>query len=203
MKVRFANWGMSKKSARVDDSPGYIVHAAAWRETSLILQILTRDHGVVVVVAKGAKRPYSALRAVLAPFQPLQLAWRGAGEVHTLVRAELAGYVPVQGRALMSAWYLNELVLQMLPREDPHPRVFDAYHVALHELASGRTAAPALRRFEWTLLHEAGYGLDADMPDFTDMSKEPQLRASLRERLSHVLERPLRTRTILMELQQL
>lgn len=193
---------MSKRAPRVNDSPSWLLHAAPWRETSQILQVFTRDHGVLALVAKGSKRPYSALRAVLHAFQPLQLSWSGGGEVRNLVRAELMGVLPLQGRALMSAWYLNELVLRLLPREDPHPQLFDAYAVALQQLASSPGAAAALRRFEWVLLQEAGYGVDEPLPDFDDRSAGKQLRARLRERLDAVLERPLRTRKVLMELQQ-
>lgn len=197
------NWGMSKRSGRVHDAPGYILHATAWRETSLILQVFTRHYGISALIAKGAKRPYSALRATLVPFQPVLFDWSGAGEVRTLIRAELAGHLPMQGKAIMSAWYLNELALHMLARDDPHPNVFDAYHQALNSLAAGSLVVPALRRYEWVLLRETGYGFDEPEPDFNNLAREPALRMQLRERLAQVLERPLRTRTLLMELQQL
>lgn len=155
-------------------------------------------------MAKGAKRPYSTLRSVLSGFQPLLLSWTGAAEVKTLTRAETLGVRPLAGRALMSAWYLNELVLRLLPREDPHPLLYDAYDAALIQLAAGGGAAAALRRFEWVLLQETGYGVDEPAPDFNDPALEPELRRSLRERLDELLSgRPLRTRKVLMELQRL
>lgn len=194
---------MSKRSSRVSDAAGYLLHAAAWRETSQIVQIFTRDHGTLIMVAKGAKRPYSALRSILMAFHPLMVSWTGANEVRTLTRAELAGVLPLKGKALMSAWYMNELILRLLPREDPYPELFDAYQAALHHLAFELPAASALRRFEWILLHETGYGLDESMPDFEDPALEPALRVSLRERLDAILERPLQTRKVLMELQRL
>ncbi len=179
-----------------------MLHATDWKETSLIVQAFTRDHGNVAMVAKGAKRPYSVLRPVLAAFQPLSLSWSGGGEVKTLMRADCAGVRRLGGKALMSAWYMNELLLRLLPREDPHPVLYDAYDAALEQLAGGSRAAGALRRFEWTLLNEAGYGLDEAPPDFDDPSIEPALRTSLRQRLDELLTRPLQTRRVLMALQR-
>lgn len=179
-----------------------MLHASAWRETSLIVQIFSRDHGNVAMVAKGAKRPYSALRPVLASFQPLIASWTGAGEVKTLTRADLAGVRQLGGRSLMSAWYMNELLLRLLPREDPHPILYDAYDAALTALEQGESAAAALRRFEWTLLEETGYGLGGEMPDFDAPGEEKRLRAVLRAQLDELLGRPLRTRKVMLELQR-
>lgn len=192
----------SRRSQRIQDAAGYMLHATDWKETSLIVQVFTRDHGNVALVAKGAKRPYSVLRPVLATFQPLALSWSGNSEVKTLVRADCAGVRPLGGKALMSAWYMNELLLRLLPREDPHLLLYDAYDAALEQLAGGSRAAGALRRFEWTLLTEAGYGLDEATPDFDDPAAEPALRASLRQRLDELLTRPLQTRKVLMALQR-
>ncbi|AEC20221.1 DNA repair protein RecO [Pusillimonas sp. T7-7] len=193
---------MSKRSLRVQDAAGYLLHSAPWRETSLIVQAFTRHHGVVALVAKGAKRPYSVLRPVLSAFQPLALSWSGANEVKTLTRAESMGIRKLGGQAYMSAWYMNELLLRLLPREDPHPVLYEAYDVALQRLALQRSAASALRRFEWILLNETGYGIEDEVPDFDDPSIEPALRQSLRVRLNELLGRPLLTRKVLMELQQ-
>lgn len=197
---------MSKRTHRVQDVPGYLLHATAWRETSLIVQVFTQQYGVMALVAKGAKRPHSVLRPVLSAFQPLRVSWSGAGEVKTLTRADSNGILPLQGRAFMSAWYLNELLLRLLPREDPHPVLFDAYRTALEQLAGVGDVAErvsvsgSLRRFEWILLQETGYGLDREMPDFNDPSQEPDIRRLLRERLDELLGRPLLTRKVLMEL---
>jgi len=193
---------MSKRAQRVQDAAGYLLHSAAWRETSLIIQVFTLHHGMVALVAKGAKRPYSVLRPVLSAFQPLGLSWSGAGEVKTLTRAECAGIRRLDGRAHMSAWYMNELLLRLLPREDPHPVLYEAYDAALRQLALQQPAASALRRFEWILLNETGYGLEEDAPDFDDPAVEPALRQSLRTRLNELLGRPLLTRKVLMELQR-
>jgi DNA repair protein RecO (recombination protein O) len=194
---------MSRRLVRVHETPGYILHATAWRETSLIVQAFSRDHGWVTLVAKGAKRPHSVLRPALSVFQPLLLSWSGATEVKTMTRAECAGVHPLPGPAMMSCWYMNELMFRLLPREDPHPGLFDAYVIALQQLAAGQTAAGALRKFEWTLLKETGYGLDQEPPDFDDVQQEPQLRARLRERLAeHLAGRPLATRQVLLALQR-
>lgn len=197
---------MSRRSHRVQDTTGYLLHSTAWRETSLIIQLFSRQHGVVALVAKGAKRPHSVLRPVLSAFQPLNVSWSGAGEVKTLTRADCIGILPLQGRAFMSAWYMNELLLRLLPREDPHPLLFDAYQTALEHLADVDASyerppvSAVLRRFEWILLQETGYGIDQDMPDFSDSEQERALRPLLRERLDEQLGRPLLTRKVLMEL---
>ena len=195
---------MSRRGTRVTDATAYLLHATPWRETSLVVQAFARDYGSLALVAKGAKRPYSVLRPVLSAFQPLSLSWSGTGEVKTLTRAEVAGLRPLAGSALMSAWYMNELLLRLLAREDAHPALFDAYDTALKQLVGGSRAAGALRRFEWTLLRETGYGLDQPPPDFDDNAAEPALRQALRERLAENLSgRALSTRRILMDLQAL
>ena len=194
---------MSRRLVRVHETPGYVLHATAWRETSLIVQAFSRDHGWVTLVAKGAKRPHSVLRPALSVFQPLLLSWSGGTEVKTMTRAECAGVHPLPGPAMMSCWYMNELMFRLLPREDPHPGLFDAYVIALQQLAAGQIAAGALRKFEWTLLKETGYGLDQEPPDFDNAQQEPQLRAQLRERLAeHLAGRPLATRQVLLALQR-
>jgi DNA repair protein RecO (recombination protein O) len=100
------------------------------------------------------------MRGVLMAFQPLELGWFGGGEVKTLAKAEWLGGMPLLGgRCLLLGYYLNELLLKMLPREDPHGALFDAYAAALAALAAGGADAPELRRFEKTLLRELGYGL--------------------------------------------
>jgi len=114
----------------------------------------------VALVARGAKRTRSELRSVLQAFQPLTLSWSGTGELKTLIRAEWRGGLPlVGGSALLCGFYLNELLLKLLPREDPHPKLFEQYEAALSRLASGAEQAPALRTFELQLLAELGYAL--------------------------------------------
>jgi DNA repair protein RecO (recombination protein O) len=152
---------------RVDDQPAWVLHSRAWRETSAVVELLTRDHGRVAVVAKGVRRPHSTLRGVLMGFQPLRVAFSGAGEVKTLVRAEWQGGQPLlAGRALLCGYYLNELVVHLSAREDPHPGLFDAYSETVARLAAPGALAPVLRRFELALLRETGFepvlGREAD-----------------------------------------
>ncbi|MGH8844926.1 MAG: DNA repair protein RecO [Advenella sp.] len=194
---------MSKRGSRVQDASAYLLQATAWSESSLIARLFARDYGVVTVVAKGAKRPYSVLRPVLSAFEPLLVSWLGQGEVKTLTRAELAGLHGLTGKSLMSAWYMNELLIRMLPGEDAHPQLFDAYYEALQQLAIGERASGSLRRFEWTLLQETGYGVPGERPDFDEPAAEPGLRRMLRERIDeHLEKRPLMTRNVLLSLKQ-
>jgi DNA repair protein RecO (recombination protein O) len=146
---------------RVDHQRAYLLHTYPYSETSLVLDVFSRDHGRVPMVARGARRPRSALRGVLIGFQPLELGWFGAGEVKTLAKAEWLGGVPLLGgRCLLLGYYLNELLLKLMAREDAHPALFDAYEEAVVALANGGADAPELRRFEKSLLREIGYGLN-------------------------------------------
>jgi len=151
---------MSERRAR-ENQGAYVLHAYPYRETSLLLEVFARSAGRVTLVARGARRPRSAMRGVLLAFQPLQLGWYGKGEVRTLTRAEWIGGQPLlQGDALLCGFYLNELLLRLLPREDPHEALFERYAVALRGLgAAGDATGPILRGFEKALLRELGYAL--------------------------------------------
>jgi DNA repair protein RecO (recombination protein O) len=146
---------------------GYVLHSYPYRETSLILQAWTEKHGRLGLVAKGARRPKSAQRAVLVPFQPLTLDWFGRGELRTLKTAEpTAPATALAGQALLSAFYLNELLLKLTTRDDPHEGLFEGYDRAITELrALGRSnisqasIEPILRRFELKLLQEVGFAV--------------------------------------------
>jgi DNA repair protein RecO (recombination protein O) len=148
---------------------GYVLHSYPYRETSLILQAWTEKHGRIGIVAKGARRPKSASRSVLVPFQPLTLDWFGRAELKTLKTAEpTVPATPLAGASLMSAFYLNELLLKLTTREDPHEGLYSAYDRAIGELRAlsrlARRAAadiePVLRRFELSLLQELGYAVE-------------------------------------------
>lgn len=152
---------------------GYVLHSYPYRETSLILQAWTERHGRLGLVAKGARRPRSANRAILVPFQPLALSWFGRGELKTLRTAEPQGpALPLAGEALLAAFYLNELLLKLTHRDDPHEALWRAYDEAIASLrALSRPAAaaaapgvgalePVLRRFELALLRELGFALE-------------------------------------------
>ena len=102
---------------RIDQQPGFVLHSYPYRETSLIVEVFSRDHGRLGLVAKGARRPMSQLRGVLMAFQPLLIDWSGGGEMKTLVRAEWQGGQPLLGgQALLCAYYLNELLMRLLAR---------------------------------------------------------------------------------------
>lgn len=145
---------------RYAEEPAFILHRYAWRETSLILDVFTRDYGRVAMVAKGAKRPASVLRTTLVSFCPLAVTYSGKAEVKTLSRADwLGGHAPLTGLALMAGFYCNELLIKLLAREDAHPALFDAYAQTLASLAEHAQAAtiePLLRSFEAALLTEIG-----------------------------------------------
>ncbi|HEY5634274.1 MAG TPA: DNA repair protein RecO [Burkholderiaceae bacterium] len=146
---------------RTSNQPAFLLHATPYRETSLVVDLFTRDLGRVPAIAKGAKRPRSALRAVLLQFQPLTVSFSGRGELRTLTAAEWAGGgVPPRGDALLCAFYLNELLVRLLPRDDAHPALYDGYREALASLAAGGPVDDTLRRFEWELLREIGYAPD-------------------------------------------
>jgi DNA repair protein RecO (recombination protein O) len=166
----------ARRIERAHDEPAFVLHAHAWRETSLILDVFSRHHGRLPLVAKGAKRPHSQLRTVLLGFAPFAASWSGQGEVRTLTRAEWTGGVaPLAGLPLLCGFYFNELLMRLLPREDPHEALFDAYLQALTRLGEGAgtggAAAPArgplyasrqqveplLRGFEMELLRELGH----------------------------------------------
>lgn len=148
---------------RIDNAAAFLLHAHPYSESSLILDVFARDHGRLALLARGARRPRSALRGTLIGFQPLELGWFGGGEVKTLAKAEWRGGLAfLNGKSLLLGYYLNELLLKLLPREDAHPTLFDAYADALGALARGAMEGAELRRFEKVLLRELGYGLSLD-----------------------------------------
>ena len=149
---------------RIEQQPAYVLHARAYRETSLLLEVFTRDHGRMGVVARGVRRERSRIpRGVLQPLQPLLLDWNAAGDLGSLVGAEAASTpLVLSGEALLSAIYLNELVLRMSGRGDPHPAAFAAYADCLARLAIGAGIGWTLRRFERDLLADLGYALLLD-----------------------------------------
>jgi DNA repair protein RecO (recombination protein O) len=154
---------MAAERARRDSQPGFLLHTYPYRETSLVAEIYTRDAGRIAAIARGARRPRSALRGVLMAFQPLLLGWSGKAELKTLHKAEWqGGYAPLRGLSVICGFYLNELLLKLLPREDPHEQLFEAYANALAQLPAAQDHAAVLRRFERVLLQELGYGLVLD-----------------------------------------
>jgi DNA repair protein RecO (recombination protein O) len=148
--------------SRVDHQPGVVLHTYPWRETSLIIEVFTRDYGRMALVARGAKRPTSQFRSLLSPFAPLALSWSGRNEIKNLVRVEwVGGLAPLRGNALLSAFYANELIVRLLARADPHELLFAQYLGMLRGLAESRHDV-TLRTFELELLREVGYEVPLD-----------------------------------------
>ncbi|MDR2625281.1 MAG: DNA repair protein RecO [Zoogloeaceae bacterium] len=152
---------------RVDAQPAYVLHTRPYRETSLLVEAFSRDYGRVALLARGARRPHSTLRGLIMAFQPLELSWSGKGEVLTLMKAEWQGGQPLlSGQMLFCGYYLNELLLRLLPREDAHPKLFLHYRNILLRLGEAadqqEMAESGLRSFERALLSELGYGLTLD-----------------------------------------
>lgn len=150
---------------RVAQDPAFVLQARDYRETSLLLEVFSRGHGRLGVIAKGAKRAKSPWRGLLRPFQALRIGWSGKGELVTLTAAEAtAAAVPLAGEPLLCAFYLNELVTRLLHRYEAHERLYDAYEQALEALCGAfRLPAEAvLRVFEKRLLQELGYALVLD-----------------------------------------
>ena len=147
---------------RVELEPGFILHHRPFRDTSL-LEVFSRDHGRVGMVARGARGPRSRLRGLLQPFRPLLLSWQLRGELGTLTAAEAAGPVPpppTGGETLLGLYYLNELLLRLTARLDPHPDLYQLYAATFADITGAAPLAPALRRFERRLLDALGYGPD-------------------------------------------
>ncbi len=150
-----------RSSARLTGQPGFVLHRFPYKETSLIIDLFSRDYGRIQLLAKGAKRPHSQLRAVLQNFQPLSVSWSGKSELRTLVAAEwVGGLLPLEKAALLCGFYINELLINLLAREDPHPVLFDHYVATLNQLAHQESAPIVLRKFERALLKETGVATD-------------------------------------------
>lgn len=148
---------------------GFVLHTYPYQETSLIAEAFSRHHGRIALVAKGARRPRSGMRGLIRQFQPLQLNWFGKTELRTLADVEwVAGHVPLRGIGLLCGFYLNELLLKLIAREDPHERLYDVYRALLPELSRATNVEPLLRAFELTLLRELGYALNLERTADTD-----------------------------------
>jgi DNA repair protein RecO (recombination protein O) len=150
---------------RVSHANAVVLHSIPWRETSLIVELFTQDHGRITTVAKGAKRRGSAIRPILQQFSPLSVSFTGKGDVKTLTQADwVGGFIPLMGDSLMCGFYLNELILRLIAPADPHPSVYRAYLMALDTLQHSNTLTQTeaiLRRFEWALLQDIGFAPSA------------------------------------------
>jgi len=141
----------------------FVLHRRDYANTSLLLEVFSGTQGRFPAIAKGAKRGRAPSAVLLQPFTPLWLSWSGRGEVRTLARVEAAGGALVlPGKALFCGFYLNELLMRLLARNDPHEDLFAFYHAALTRLAQGTDLDSPLRQFELCLLQDAGYALDLE-----------------------------------------
>ena len=149
----------NRQASRISGEPAFVLHRYPWSESSLVLEVFTRQHGRIALMASGARRPTSNFRPVLLPLQPLRLDFGGESEVRSLKGAEwVGGHVMPRGEALLSGYYLNELLMRLLARDDPHPALFDMYRQTVQVLATDTTPAmtSVLRAFELVLLRDIG-----------------------------------------------
>jgi DNA repair protein RecO (recombination protein O) len=162
---------------RVTQVPAFVLHTYPFRETSLIVEAFTGAYGRVAWVARGARRSGSAMRGLLLPFQPVAAGWGGRSELRTLHKVErIGGLPPLQATSLLCGLYVNELLLRLLRREDPHEPLFEAYARVLVDLSTGNGLSATLRRFERELLAGIGYGLVLDRDASSGAPVEPARR---------------------------
>ncbi|MDA8364901.1 MAG: DNA repair protein RecO [Gammaproteobacteria bacterium] len=148
---------------RVQQQAAFVLHSSHYGETSLLVEVFARSHGRLGLIARGARRPRSALRALLEPFQPLLIGWAGRGELGTLTAAEPSGSAyDLPGGQAYCGLYLNELLVRLIQRHDPHEDLFDVYCRSLERLLDPDATEVALRLFEKRLLQDLGYGLVLD-----------------------------------------
>lgn len=165
---------MTRNARRIQLTPGYILHHRPYRDTSRILEVVTRDHGRLSLFARGVRGPKAKLASILQPFQMLLFSWTGRGEAAQLTGAESAQAAPpLPPSYLMAAFYLNELLMKLTTRHDPLPLLFDTYHAALEGMRQGAPLEPELRVFEKRLLEALGYGLDLGAEARTGKRIEP------------------------------
>jgi DNA repair protein RecO (recombination protein O) len=159
------------KPTRITLEPAFVLHRYDWSESSLIVEVLTRHHGRVALVAKGAKRPASNFRPVLLPMQPLRITYSGDAEVKALKSAEwVGGYAMPSGNALLTGFYLNELMMRLLLRDDPQELVYDLYAQTVSVVAQNNgLMTAALRSFELLLLQNMGW-----LPDLSSVTQTQQ-----------------------------
>ena len=148
---------------RIDLEPAFVLHTRPYRESSLVVEVFSRGHGRLGLIAHGARRPKSRTRGLLQPFTPLLLSWRGRGELPALVGAEAdGGTLPPTGSAAIVGLYLNELLLRFVHRHDPEPGLFDHYRATIGRIIREGDPEPILRIFEKGLLEAVGFALELE-----------------------------------------
>lgn len=173
--------GLRSSVSRVHEQTAYVLHAYDWSESSLILEIFSRDWGRLAVMAKGVKKPTSQFRNALLPLQRLRLSWSGEADIRTLTRCEWdAGGLMPAGDSLMAGLYLNELLLKLLAREDAHTALFEVYDHVVRHLDVPLTRATSVRAFELLLLRELGLLPALDVESSSLQAVQPHERYDLR-----------------------
>src|SRR5450830_1512501 len=218
VKTKLLSAKTTARERRVSNQPGFVLHSWPYKETSVIVDVLTRDYGRIALIAKGAKRPHSQLRSVLQTFQPLQFAWTGKSEMRILTSAEwVGGMLPLEKSALLCGFYLNELLVKFLVRDEAHPILFDQYVSTLNQLAHDE---PAQADARYVVDPETGVRLstasdtapvvigktllDMVSGDYQDLQTQFQSKMLMRSLLAHHLHGAfLNTRQILIDLQNL
>lgn len=161
---------------RVQDQPAYILHHRAFQDTSQILDVITRDYGRLSLMSRGSRSSKSRLKAILQPFQPLLLAWSGKGEMPSLSSAEAQDCKRFQlsGKALPSAFYINELLTRLLHKHDVQEDIFELYQSVIQLLDQGHQIEPVLRLFEKQLLEGLGFGLNLNVSAASGEKIDPE-----------------------------
>lgn len=155
-------------------SPAFLLHRKPWRDTSLLIEAFTPSDGRIGLVARGVRGKRSSKQAILQPFQPLLINWSGRGELYTLGNVEAtAAPLQLHGLTLISGFYVNELMLRLLQRHDPHEALYHHYQNVLLQIHSGEQIEWSLRLFELALLDELGYGLLLDQRGDNGLPIEP------------------------------
>jgi DNA repair protein RecO (recombination protein O) len=160
---------------RVQNEPAWLLHHRPFRDASRILDVLSRDHGRLSLVARGSRSGKSRLKGLLRPFLPLQLSWVARSDLGTLTGADVHGApVMLAGDALMAGYYVNELLMHLMHRHDPQPEIFMVYARTVARLQAGIRVPERLREFELELLRLLGYALDLDHDTETEGPLRPE-----------------------------
>jgi len=159
---------------RIQQQPAYILHHRPFRDTSLILDIVTRDHGKIALVARGSRSAKSRLSGLLRPFLPLNISWVARGDLGTLTGAEASGPpTGIQGDGVLAAFYVNELLLHFLHRHDAQPEIFELYAEVISSLGSSREITRCLRSFELEFMSLLGYAVSFQPENGADTELDP------------------------------
>lgn len=164
-------------AAREQLQAACVLHTRAYRNTSLLVDLFTPQHGRICVVARSARGPKSRFRGILQPFSPLLVSWVGQRELKTLTHAELTQTpLRLSGKQLACGFYVNELIYKFCHRDDPHPHLYQVYVTTLHQLMQSHSLEIILRCFEMDLLNEIGYGINFRMSIDGPVSSDAQYR---------------------------